>query len=271
VEILSRKEDEMEDRVKILVVDDEPEFGEALKAALRSKGYEVVVASDKVQAQEMAQGKSPDMVVLGTIMPRGDAFRLHQWLKASPKFSDLPIIVVDAPPEKQLIKGWRRDEGLRLDVEDYLVRPIPLDTLVFQIEKLLDRTIKKIKVLIVDDHAMIRDSIQALLSLQKDMQVVGEAVDGKEAVEKTLQPLPDVVLMDIVMPGMDGLEAARKIHWRWEEAKVLILTQYDDEENLLVSQQVGALGFIPKTSASSQLLAGIRSVSQGNHFILQNN
>ncbi len=261
----------MKNRAKILVVDGESEFRGDLEAALRSKGYEVVVASDKAQAQEVTQRNRPDMVILGTIMPRGDAFRLHQWLKASPKFSDLPIIVVDAPPEKQLIKGWRRDEGLRLDVEDYLIKPIPLDALVFKIEKLLDRTTHRIKVLIADDHAMIRDGIQALLSLQKDMQVVGEAVDGKEAVEKTLQLLPDVVLMDIVMPRMSGLEAARKIHQKWEEAKVLILTQYDDEENLLVSQEVGALGFISKTSASSQLLTGIRSVSQGKYFMFQNN
>jgi len=261
----------MEHRVEILVVDDEPGFTGDLEAALRSKGYKVVVASGKLQAQEVAREKRPDMVVLGTILPRGDAFRLHQWIKAFPKFSNLPIIVVDAPPEKQLIKGWRRDEGLRLDVEDYLARPIPLDALVFKIEKLLDRTTQRIKVLIADDHAMIRDGIQALLSLQKDMQVVGEAVDGKEAVEKTLQLMPDVVLMDIVMPKMSGLEAARKIRQKWEEAKVLILTQYDDEENLLVSQEVGALGFISKTSVSSQLLTGIRSVNQGKYFMLQNN
>ena len=261
----------MENRMNILVVDDEPEFTEALKAVLESKGYEVTVASDRMRAQEVAQGKRPDMVILGTIMPRGDAFRLHQWFKQSPKFNDLSIIIVDAPPEKQLIKGWRRDEGLRLDADDYLVRPIPLDALAFQIEKLLDRTTKRIKVLIVDDHAMIRDGIQALLSLQKDMQVVGEAIDGKEAVEKTLRLLPDVVLMDIVMPEMSGLEATRKIRQKWEEAKVLILTQYDDEENILVSHQVGALGFIPKTSASSQLLTGIRSVSQGRRFMFQNN
>jgi DNA-binding NarL/FixJ family response regulator len=261
----------MENRLNILVVDDELEFTGALKAVLESKGYEVVVASDKMRAQGAARVKRPDMVVLGTIMPRGDAFRLHQWLKASPKFTDLPIIVVDVSPEKQLIKGWRRDEGLRLEVEDYLVRPIPLDALVFQMEKLLDRTIQKIKVLIADDHAMIRDGIQALLSLQKDMQVVGEAVDGKEAVEKTLELLPDVVLMDIVMPGMNGLEATRKIHQKWEQVKTLILTQYDDEENLLVSREVGALGFISKTSASSQLLTGIRSVSQGKYFMPQSN
>jgi DNA-binding NarL/FixJ family response regulator len=260
----------MENRVNILVVDDEPEFTRDLEAVLRSKGYEVVVASDKTRAQEAAQVKRPDMIILGTIMPRGDAFRLHQWLKASPKFADLPIIVVDAAPEKQLIKGWRRDEGLRLQVEEYLARPISVDALVFQMEKLLDKTARKIKVLIADDHAMIRDGIQALLSLQRDMQVVGEAVDGREAVEKTFELLPDVVLMDIVMPGMNGLEATRKIRQKWEEAKVLILTQYDDE-NLLVSREVGALGFISKTSASSQLLTGIRSVSQGNYFLPQNN
>lgn len=120
--------------------------------------------------------------------------------------------------------------------------------------------------MVADDHAMVRDGIRAMLSLQKDMQVIGEAADGREAVEKTLQLSPEVVLMDIVMPVMNGLEAAKHICRESEQTKVLILTQYDDEENMLASRQVGAWGFIPKRSASSQLLAGIRSVSQGVRF-----
>jgi len=120
---------------------------------------------------------------------------------------------------------------------------------------------------VVDDHAIIRDGIRALLAVQKDMQVVGEAVDGKDALEKALQLSPDVVLMDIVMPVMNGLEATKRICRECEQARVLMLTQYDDEENVLASSQVGAFGFIPKRSASSQLLAGIRSVSEGRRFM----
>ena len=114
---------------------------------------------------------------------------------------------------------------------------------------------------------IVRDSIRAMLSLQRDIQVVGEAVDGRDALDKTTHLSPDVVLMDIVMPVMSGLDAAKQICKEYPQAKVLMLTQYDDEENLQASNRAGALGFVPKTAVSSQLLAGIRSVSQGKRFI----
>lgn len=251
----------MEIRAKVMVVDDEPEFTSNMQIALKSKGYHVVNTSNKINAQEMARHEKPDLIILGTILPRGDAFLLHQWLKQSPSFNNLPLIIVDAPPEKQLIKGWRREEGLQLEAEAYFCKPIRPAMLVLQTEKLLDRMTQKVKVLVVDDHAVVREGIRTLLSLQKDIQVIGEAVDGRDAVEKTLQLLPDVVLMDIVMPGMDGLEATRHISKECKQVRILMLTQYDDEENALASRQAGAFGFIPKKSASSQLLASIRSAN----------
>jgi len=101
---------------------------------------------------------------------------------------------------------------------------------------------------------------------KKDMEVVGEAVNGKDAAEKALQFLPDVVVMDIVMPVMNGLEATKRIYKECPQIKVLMLTQYDDEENILMAEQVGAYGFIPKRTASSQLIAGIRTVYAGQHL-----
>ena len=257
----------METNLRILIADDEPEFTSGLEDALAAKGYRVAIAPSRAQAERAALEMRPDMVIVGTLMPRGEAFGLHQWLKRTSTLSDLPTIVVDAPAEKQLLKGWRRDEGLRIEADDYLVKPLEPASLMPLIEKLLDRATRRIKVLVVDDHAMIRDGIRALLALQKDMQVVGEAIDGRDALEKTVQLSPDVVLMDIVMPVMNGLEATREICRECRGAKVLMLTQYDDEENVLTSSQLGALGFIPKRSASSQLLAGIRSVSQGKQFM----
>ena len=257
----------MEKEAKILVVDEEPEFTADLQVTLEADGYKVVVASNRVKAEEIVRGERPDLIILGTIAPRGDAFVLHQWVKQTAKFSDLPIIVVDASPEKQLIKGWRRDEGLRLEAEDYFRKPIKPAALVPPIEKLLDKVTKRIRVLVVDDHTVVREGVHALLSLQRDMQVVGEAVDGGEAVEKAHQLLPDVVLMDIVMPGMNGLEATQQISKECKQVKVLMLSQYDEEENVIASNQVGAFGFIPKRSASSELLlAGIRAASRGEHF-----
>jgi DNA-binding response OmpR family regulator len=178
----------------------------------------------------------------------------------------VPIVVVDAPLEKRLASGWSMDEGVLMEAEEYLTKPVNITALVGIIQTLLKRALKRIKVLIVDDHTVIRDGIRAVLTLQKDISVVGEAVNGEEAVEKTSQLLPDVVVMDIVMPVMNGLEATKRICRECPQTKVLMLTQYDDEENIIMSEQVGALGFIPKKAASSQLLAGIRAVSRGESF-----
>lgn len=197
-------------------------------------------------------------------MPRGDSFRFHKWMKQTLGFSNLPIMVVNAPPEKQIIKGWRMDEGMQCDAEDFLAKPVEPAALIPRIQKLLDRATKKIRVLIVDDHAVVRDGIRAVLALQRDMQVVGEATNGKEALEKTIELLPDVVVMDIVMPVMNGLDAAKEICQKCASAKVLMLTQYNDEENVLASRRAGAVGFMPKAAASSHLLTGIRSVARGD-------
>jgi NarL family two-component system response regulator LiaR len=156
------------------------------------------------------------------------------------------------------------DEGMQCDAEDFLAKPITSAALVPRIQALLNRETRRIKVLIVDDHAVVRDGIRAVIALQRDMQVVGEAVNGQEGVDKTMELSPDVVVMDIVMPVMNGLDAAKEIHTKNENAKILMLTQYDDEENVLASKKAGAVGFIPKASASSRLLTGIRSVARGD-------
>ncbi len=255
------------ERARILIIDDESEFVSELQAALQSDNYRVATASNRQVAQEIVWRERPDSVILGTIAPRGDAFLFHQWLKLSPHFGAVPLIVVDAPPETHLLKGWKRHEGMQLESEDYLCKPISPTALVSRIENLLDRLTKRIKVLIVDDHTMVRQGIHALLSLQRDMQVVGEAGDGREALQKVPQLLPDVVLMDIVMPGMGGLETTAEISKGYEGVKVLMVSQYDEEENVVGSRKVGAFGFIPKKSASTELLlAGIRAAYRGEHL-----
>ena len=125
---------------------------------------------------------------------------------------------------------------------------------------------KKIRVLIVDDHTLVRDGIRALLSLVADVEVVGEAMNRQDAIDKVKRLLPNVVLMDIVMPVMSGLEATKRITREFPETKVLILTQYDEEENMFVAKQAGAQGFIPKRAASTELLSGIRAVGAGRYY-----
>ena len=253
---------------RILIVDDDPDFAQALEATLVENSYSVVTASDRRQAELKVRSEEPDMIILGTIMPRGDPFLFHQWLKQTLAFSNLPLMVINAPPEEQIIKGWRIEEGLQCDAEDFLAKPIQPTALVPRVQRLLDKEVaRRIRVLVVDDHAVVKDGIRAVLALQRDIQVVGEAADGKEALQKTIELMPDVVVMDIVMPVMNGLDATREICRECEGVKVLVLTQYDDEENIKASREAGALGFIPKAAASSRLLTGIRSVARGEEFI----
>ena len=103
-----------------------------------------------------------------------------------------------------------------------------------------------IKVLLVDDHAVLRDGLSSLISLEPDMEVVGEARDGEEAINLVESTRPDVVLMDINMPGMSGVEAIRRIHAKHPQVAVLVLTMYDRDEYLYESIRAGATGYLLK-------------------------
>jgi DNA-binding NarL/FixJ family response regulator len=125
----------------------------------------------------------------------------------------------------------------------------------------------KTRVIVVDDHAILREGVKALLATYDDIEVVGEAADGAEAIEVVGKGDVDVVLMDIAMPRMDGLEATRRIRRRSPNTKVLILTQYDDKEYILSSVKAGASGCVPKKMAASELVSAIRAVRQGDSFL----
>ncbi len=126
---------------------------------------------------------------------------------------------------------------------------------------------QEIKVLIVDDHTLVRDGIRTLLGLITNIKVVGEATNGKEALEKVKKLAPDVVLMDLAMPIMSGLEATRRIRKRFPRTKVLALTQYEDREYIVPTIEAGARGFISKTAAFSELASAIQAVYQGGSFL----
>ncbi|NQU96356.1 MAG: response regulator transcription factor [Chloroflexi bacterium] len=125
----------------------------------------------------------------------------------------------------------------------------------------------KIRVLIADDHTLVRDGIRALLALASDIEVVGEAANGKEAVEKARELAPDVVLMDLAMPVVTGLEATRRICRESPGTKVLALTQYDDSEYVIPVVEAGARGFVTKMSAFSELTAAIQAVYRGESYL----
>lgn len=126
---------------------------------------------------------------------------------------------------------------------------------------------QKIRVLVVDDHTIVRDGICALLALSGDIEVVGEATNGNEALKMVDQLHPDVVLMDIAMPIMGGLEATRRISKEFPKTRVLVITQHDDKEYVFPVLESGASGLISKAGASSELASGIRSVYRGDSFL----
>ena len=126
---------------------------------------------------------------------------------------------------------------------------------------------KRIRLLVVDDHTLVRDGIRALLGLVADIEVVGEATNGKEALEKVAELAPDVVLMDLAMPIMGGLEATRRIRRQFPATKVLALTQYDDSEYVVPIIEAGARGFVTKMAAFSELTSAIQAVYRGDSFL----
>ncbi len=125
----------------------------------------------------------------------------------------------------------------------------------------------KIRIIIADDHTLLRNGICALLKDVPDMVIVGEANDGREAVHPTSQLKPDVVLMDIAMPLLNGLEATRQIKREHPETKVLVLTMYDNEEYFREMLEAGASGYIIKRAAATELVSAIQAVYNGEAIL----
>lgn len=125
----------------------------------------------------------------------------------------------------------------------------------------------KIRVMLVDDHTLFRHGIFLLVSKEIGMEVVGEASNGGDAVDKANEVRPDIVLMDIGMPGLSAFDATRQIKKSRPDTKVLFLTMYDDEDYLVEAMDVGASGYVLKDSPSQQLVGAIRGVCRGESFL----
>ncbi len=125
----------------------------------------------------------------------------------------------------------------------------------------------KIRVLIVDDHALVREGIRMILGLHDDIEVVGEAADGLDAIDKVRSLDPDVALMDIAMPGLGGLEATLEVAKVSPRTRILVLTQHDNREYIYRFLKAGASGYILKKSVGTELVSAIRAVSKGEAFL----
>ncbi len=126
---------------------------------------------------------------------------------------------------------------------------------------------KPIRVLIADDHAIVRSGVRMLLEVESDFEVVGEAEDGNQTIALTEKLQPEIVLMDISMPGIDGLEATRQIKSRWPDINIVVLTMHRSEEHFFEMLKNGASGYLLKGAEPGDLIHALRVVAQGSVFI----
>ena len=126
---------------------------------------------------------------------------------------------------------------------------------------------ERIRILLVDDHAVVREGLRAFLALQDGFEIVGEAADGEEAVERASELEPDVILMDLVMPKRDGVSAMRELRRRGGSAHVIVLTSFLDDDRLLPALEAGAAGYLLKNSQPTELARAVRAAQAGEAII----
>jgi DNA-binding NarL/FixJ family response regulator len=125
----------------------------------------------------------------------------------------------------------------------------------------------KIKILLVDDHTIVRKGLRSILEKESRIKIVGESEDGREAIKNAEALQPDIVLMDIAMPDLNGLEATRQLKKRYSEMKIIILSMHSNEEYVLQALQAGAAGYLIKKAAPAELISAILAVYRGDSFL----
>jgi two-component system response regulator NreC len=131
----------------------------------------------------------------------------------------------------------------------------------------MPKTAPKIKILVVDDHAIVREGVRMILAKEPDLEVVGEAGDGAQALELTERMRPDVVIMDISMPGMGGIEATQTLRAQHPDVQVLALTMHEDESYVFQLLRAGAAGYVLKRAAAQDLVQAVRAAAKGDAFL----
>ncbi|MBL7203701.1 MAG: response regulator transcription factor [Desulfobacteraceae bacterium] len=126
-----------------------------------------------------------------------------------------------------------------------------------------------IKILLADDHSIVREGLRRIVEDTGDMEVIGEATDGHEAIHQVHKKLPDVAVIDISMPGMDGLEVISQLHSHYPDLPILILTMHEEEQYVVRSISAGAMGYVTKRSAPEELVKAIRKVHAGGRYLTE--
>jgi len=126
---------------------------------------------------------------------------------------------------------------------------------------------KSIRVLIIDDHAIVREGLRGLIEVEPDIELAGEASSGAEGVEKALALRPDVILMDLLMPEKDGVTAIKEIKEKWQEARVMVLTSFLEDDKVFPAIESGALGYLLKDTQPDELLDAIRGIHRGETML----
>lgn len=126
---------------------------------------------------------------------------------------------------------------------------------------------KKLRILLADDHAVLRAGLKVLLNVEQDLEVIGEASDGEEVLTQVAALQPDLLLLDLTMPKLNGVDCTEELLKKYPDLKILILTMHDDEEYLKAVLKVGARGYVLKKAADVELLSAIRTVARGEMFI----
>jgi two-component system, NarL family, response regulator NreC len=127
--------------------------------------------------------------------------------------------------------------------------------------------VKKLRILIADDHALVRRGIRSVLHSQHGWRIVGEAANGREAVEKTIKLKPDVVVVDVSMPELDGVEVARQVHQAVPDTKVLVLTMHESDQMVRRALEAGARGYLLKSDLTDSLTKAVKAVAEGKRFL----
>src|SRR5271165_6027273 len=156
----------------------------------------------------------------------------------------------------------RRPESMKDDLIDYIKAHTATDAPMRP-----EGSLEKIRVLIADDHTILRAGLKIMLNAQPDIETIGEASDGKQAITEVERLAPDVVIMDITMPECNGIEATRQIKRMLPDVRVLILTMHENEEYLFETLRAGAAGYMLKEAADTELISAIRVVSSGRFYL----